>query len=380
MIGRLPATDRVAGAHRDGEPVIAMLVSGGLEHAGGIGRWAGYLQESWLAQGLRPRLVIIDTRGDGHAGAAVLAFAGALVDLVRMRAGGRLDLIHANLSVRGSTFRKMLVGLLARVMGVKLVLHLHGAEYAQFYARLPGLLRRSVRSMFCHAQAIIVLGQAEAAWVGATFGIPPERITILPNGVIRPSLPPTPRAPDAPASIVLLGRIGQRKGVPELLDALASETLRGRPWRATLAGDGEREHYEGVARALGLADRVSFPGWLNQRDSSALMAGSDIVVLPSHAENLPMSVIEALSHGVAVVTTPVGAVPELLVDGETALLVPPGDSPALAQALARLIDDVPLRLRLASAGHALFRERLDIDVLARRLAAVHMEALAKTAT
>ncbi len=347
-----------------------MLVSGGLEHAGGIGRWAGYLQDSWLSQKLRPPLVLIDTRGDGHAGVGAAVFALALARLAGLYGTRRLGVIHANLSIRGSTFRKIIVGTFANALGVPLVLHLHGAEYAAFHDGLPRAARRAVHTLFARAAQVVVLGGAEAGWLSETLGVPRDRITVLPNGVVRPPVPP-PRPSGATLRLVLLGRIGARKGVPELLDALSSETMRRRSWQATLAGDGEVAHYAERARALGLGERVSFPGWIGRQESSDLLAGSDILVLPSHAENLPMSVIEALAHGVAVVTTPVGAVPDLLTDGQTALLVPPGDAAALAAALARLIDDEALRCRLAAAGRALFDDRLDIDGLARRLATLH---------
>ena len=80
-----------------------------------------------------------------------------------------------------------------------------------------------------------------------------------------------------------------------------------------------------------------------------------------------MSVLEALAHGVAVVATPVGTTPEILENGVSALLVPPGDVTALGEALARLIDDPALRGRIAAAGHGVFRARLDIALAAERL-------------
>jgi glycosyltransferase involved in cell wall biosynthesis len=90
-------------------------------------------------------------------------------------------------------------------------------------------------------------------------------------------------------------------------------------------------------------------------------------VLASHAENMPLSVLEALAHGVAVVATPVGTTPEILTNGISALLVPPGDAEALAAALVRLIDDPALRQSIAAVGHQVFRRQLDIARAADRL-------------
>lgn len=351
-----------------------MLVPGGLEHAGGIGRWAGYLERSWRMQGLQPPLEILDTRSHGHPGRAAGAFARALLRLISLRAQGRLGLIHANLSKRGSTVRKLIVALLARQLGVPLVIHLHGSGYHEFYDGLPPRLQRPVRAMFRQAARVIVLGRFWAGWVAERMGLPSAGIDILYNGV--PAAGSGRPAHDCP-HLVLLGRIGPRKGVPELLEALASPAMAGRRWTATLAGDGALEPYRSFVAQHGLGGRVRFPGWLDGDAAAALLQSADILVLPSHAENFPMSVIEALAGGIAVVTTPVGTTPELLVDGVSALFVPVGDADALCDALVRLVDDADLRARIGTAGHEVFRRDLDIDALARRLAAMHAETIAR---
>ncbi len=349
-------------------PRVAMLVPGGLEHAGGIGRWAGYLQTAWSEQGLQPPLEIIDTRGAGHAGRAALAFTRALLRLLQLRATGRLGTVHANLSKRGSTARKLIVSVLAAGTGTRLVLHLHGSGYDAFFDTLPAFAQRRVTGMFRRADRVVVLGQSWADWVVHTHGIPPERVHILYNGVPRPT---RQDRLDGPCRILLLGRIGPRKGVPELLEALGSPALRDRAWTAILAGDGEVETYRRRVMQAGLADRITLPGWLDGAAAAELLAQADILVLPSHAENFPISVIEALASRVAVITTPVGATPELLRDGHAALFVPVGDASALADAIAHLIDDPARRHALAEAGYAVFTQKLDIAALARRLAALH---------
>lgn len=357
---------------KDATSRVVMLVSGGLEHAGGIGRWAGYLQESWVRQGLQPPLEIVDTRGSGHVGRAAISFAHALLRLCHLGLTGQLGTVHANLSKRGSTVRKTIVSHLAALAGMRLVIHLHGSGYDAFYAGLPLFWQRRVTALFRRADAVIVLGQSWADWVITTTGVPAERVFILHNGVRRPIR--EPRAP-GPCRILFLGRLGKRKGVPELLDALASPALTTRDWTATLAGDGDLDGTRAHIGRVGLAERVALPGWLDGRESAALLAQADILVLPSHAENFPMSIIEALAAEVAVIATPVGATAELLQDGHAALFVPVGDAAALAAALACLIDDPARRHAIAAAGHAVFSKHLDIDALAVRLAALHRALL-----
>jgi glycosyltransferase involved in cell wall biosynthesis len=348
-----------------------MLLPGGLEHAGGIGRWAGYLLDAW--QGNRPKIEIVDTRGAGSKFDGIFAFPQALLRLLRFRLQGRLALIHANLSTRGSTVRKCVVTYLAALFGVPVVVHLHGSNFDGFYRGLAPVYQRLVKGMFRRAVSIQVLGEVWRRFLVDEVGVEPGKVAVLFNGVPRPTAPRPERAADAPCRIVMLGRLAARKGVPELLAALGSETLRSRPWHAVLAGDGEVEETRRHAAELGLADRIEVPGWVSSTRASALLAEADILVLASHAENMPMSVLEALAHGVAVVTTPVGTTPEILEDGVSALLVPPGDVPALTMALATLIDQPARRAEIAAAGHGVFNRELDIALAADRLTTLYRD-------
>ena len=118
---------------------------------------------------------------------------------------------------------------------------------------------------------------------------------------------------------------------------------------------------------------MSFPGWLDERRASELCASADVLVLPSYAEGLAMSVLEGLSHGLAVVTTPVGAHSEVIEPEVSGILVSPGDIAALAAALARVIKDESLRGRLARGARARFLEKFDVRRYAARLEQLHAD-------
>jgi glycosyltransferase involved in cell wall biosynthesis len=352
-----------------------MLCAGGLEHSGGIGRWAGYLVPAWRARGLAPPLHIIDTRGHGGWPVAARAFVAALAQLVRLRLSGRLLLIHANTSTRGSTVRKTIVAALAGVMGVPLIVQVHDGRYIDFYRSVPAPARAAIRWLFRRPARVIVLGRIWRDLLSTEIGVPRERMMILPNAVALPPRLARATPPDGIVHIVLLSRLWEPKGLPELMQALGSAELRGRHWRATLAGDGDVERYRQDAVRRGIAERIAFPGWLDAPGVARLLEESDVCVLPSHVENLPVAVVEAMACRVAVVTTPVGAVPEILRDEESALFVPVNDAAALTAALARVIDDAGLRRRLAAAGHAYFLENLEIGAAATRLAGLYRSVL-----
>ena len=358
-------------------PEIAILCGGGLTHAaGGIGQLSAYLLDAWAASRWRDwGRTVVDTRGDGGSLSGIVSFTRAAARLATLSLSGRLDLLHANMSTRGSAVRKCLLCRAAQLVGTPTVMHMHGADLHEFYRRQARPFRAFMRASLRRSSCVIVLGTVWRDFMVDEVGVPAERVAVVPNGVPAPA-PARARAEARDGvRIVLLGRLGDRKGVPELLAALARPELRARCWQATLAGDGELERFRTEAAALGLDGRVAMPGWVDRPAAAALLDDCDLFVLPSHHEGMPLALLEALARGVPAIATPVGSNTDFLVHGQNALLVPPGDDAALADALGRLIDDPALRRRLGDAGRATFRERLDIGTVAERIAEIHAEAL-----
>ncbi len=302
------------------------------------------------------------TRGQGSIVRAPLHLARAIAAVAR-----RPDVVHVNLSSHGSAVRKIALCRTARLLRVPYVLHLHGSRFRQYWEGAKGALRSEIDAMFLGAARILVLGSVWRDLVAAMTPEAASRVAILPNA----TRPPEPArlaaaAPREDVVILFLGRLGARKGVPQLIEALAG--LDPGHWRCIIAGDGDVEGTRAEIARRGLGDRVSAPGWVGPSEVESLLGEADILVLPSFDENLPMSVIEAMAHGLAVVATPVGAVEDIVADGQTGLLVPPGDTEALRQALKRLVADPALRRRLGEAARSLHAARLAIGPYADALA------------
>jgi glycosyltransferase involved in cell wall biosynthesis len=332
-----------------------------------------------------PDYHVIDTRGPWFLGSARWRIPLSAVYLsiasVRIVAAGIFDratLLHVNITGRGSTMRKMALIAIARAVALPYVLHIHDYDYAADVLSRGALMRRVVRGMFTAAAQIIVLGTEAERSLRAALALGDMSVLVLPNAVPDPR--PNPRtaaraAASDPVRLVFLGYLSARKGVPELLEALASPAMAALPWRATLAGGGPVDEFRARASALGLAERVDFPGWIDQEAASALCAAADILVLPSHAEGLAMSVLEGLAHGLAVVTTPVGAHAEVIEPGESGVFVPPGDIAALSAMLAHVVVDPSLRARLGMGGRQRFLDRFDVRSYSARLARLHVRLL-----
>jgi glycosyltransferase involved in cell wall biosynthesis len=345
----------------------------------------GYFLSSLPQAADTPAYQVIDTRGPWFLGSArwriafsVLFLLAAAWRIAWMGISGRPTLIHANITGRGSTSRKLILTAVARAVALPYLLHVHDYDYAADFRARGALMRRLVRRMFAAAGQTIVLGSEAERALRAALELPEARILVLPNAVPDPR-PSGVGGADAaaanPVHLVFLGYLSARKGVPELLEALAFPALAAMPWRATLAGGGPVDEFRARAAALGLADRVSFPGWIDQPAASALCAAADILVLPSHAEGLAMSVLEGLAHGLAVVATPVGAHAEVIEPERSGLLVPPGDVAALVAALRRAVGDPLFRERLRIGARQRFFDRFDVRTYSGRLTQLHADLL-----
>lgn len=348
-------------------PVIQVMIAtpSGTGGQGGIDRVMATLKNQLEQEGRTDiGARFLPTRGSGSVMLSPFYMLGFCLRMIAARLRGKVDVVHINLSSFGSTYRKLVIAACARFLQIPYVLHLHGAEYQTFWSDDGTLMSRWIRHMFEHASRTVVLGGVWRDFIAHRAPGAADKITIVPNATAAPKRPRLGGGDHV--RILFLGRIGDRKGVPQLQEAL--HRMRHAPgWRATIAGDGAVEAARLKATELGLSDRVAFPGWVGPDEVAALIASADILVLPSFAENLPVSVIEGMAAGLAVVTTPVGAVEDIIVDGETGLLVPPGDVTALADALTRLVDDPQLRARLGRNAEVVHRERLDLAPFAQAI-------------
>ena len=362
---------------------VLIVSAGGLEHGGGIGRQMGYFLRAYDATRGKVHYQVVDPRGPWYIagsplyiGRAMPYFAGAILALIWARLVSAPCLAHVNIAGRGSTIRKVALVAVARALGMRYVLHLHDPDYADDYLGRGAILKRLILTAFRRAAAVVVLGTRDQHVVSQLLKVPTDRVAILPNAVPdpMPSLSRTSRAGQT-CHLLFLGRLSARKGVPELLRALASPSMQRHPWRATLAGDGPLDEFRKVADDLGILGRVHFPGWLDESEIRQLCTDADVLVLPSHGEGLAMSVLEGLSHGLAVVTTPVGAHLEVIEPEVSGIFVAPGDVPALAGALARVIGDESLRWRLGGEARDRFLKEFDVRHYASRLGRLHANLL-----
>jgi len=343
------------------------IIGPSLEASGGIGRVMSYLLDSLRQDDVDIR--VVDTRGrSANPLMSIFPLLRACLLIALLALSRRIDLVHVNISTGGSTIRKIVIIVLCRLARFPTTLHLHASSYPEFFEPLGAFAKTMIRRSFASAESVIVLTESWKRYVCLKLHLREDRVLVLPNAAPGPQpLRRMQPKPGAPVQLLFLGRLGKRKGVPELLVALGSQELEGLEWFATLAGDGDVDECRAQAAVMGLSARTLFTGWTQPDATQRLLARADLLVLPSHAEGLPMAILEAFAWGVPVLSTRVGGIPEVVTDGVDGLLVAPGDPRSLTLALARLIASDSLRLSLGRSARLTWERSYSIEPYAQRL-------------
>jgi glycosyltransferase involved in cell wall biosynthesis len=270
-----------------------------------------------------------------------------------------------------------IVALIARMLGIPLVAFFTGGTWPR--AEYEHKLRRHTIKI---ARRVVCMSKEECQRVRETYQLPPEKIDYLPNPVDEEAFQPRPKAEiqkrlglsSDHRYVLFIGRLlNHIKGVDYLIDAFEKVAQQIPDARLLLVGRGPDEEWlQEYAREKGLSS-ITFVGWVNKEDLPYYYNVSEMLVLSSNHEGLPLIITEAMSSGIPVVSTDVGGVRDLLVDGETGFLVPCEDVAGLADRMIRLLSNNDEREHMGAAGRKLVEEQFTRQVVGQRLANILRE-------
>jgi glycosyltransferase involved in cell wall biosynthesis len=288
----------------------------------------------------------------------------ALMRFLFWLARGEVGWVHAHVAARGSFWRKSLFLVLARLGHARTVFHLHDGSFPAWYAARGKSVQRLVRAMLRGVDRVIVLTPKWADWVRSIE--PAASIVVVGNPV---SVPDAVSA-RLPGRVLFLGRLWEEKGIFDLLEAAAGLRDSVPELMLVCAGDGDFAAVQARAAALGLADCLQLPGWVEDEDKATLLREAAVFVLPSYFEGLPMGVLEAMAYAVPVVATEVGGMRDA-VGASAGVLVPPHDPAVLQEALARVLNDADLQLQMGEAGRQRVLSEFEAGQVVAQLGAVY---------
>lgn len=347
------------------ESANVLMIGPGLNVRGGVSGVQRLLLEALPEE---VHATHIATMVEGGKWAKAMTFARSLARLT-LALNRHPDVVHIHFASGASNIRKIILARIALARGANVIMHAHGGGYQKHWANLPPAARAITLNTFLRAQRLVVLGDGWRSFF-ESIGVPGHRILVLPNPVVLPESVPERRV-EGKTRFVYFGLISRRKGVFELVEAVArlSPECRARV-RFVLAGNGEIARLRQHANRLGVLDVMEVRQWVDPAERDRLLAAAHGFILPSHTEGLPMSLLEAMAWGLAPICTPVGSIPEYVVDGANGILIPPGGVAELTRAIEQLVSDEAQRLQMGRLARATV-EPLCVEQYSNRMCAVY---------
>ena len=311
----------------------------------------------------------IVTHCDGGPIKKLLTALRGLMTLVLALLRTKVLLVHAHVSSRASFWRKSIFIVCALLFRVPVIFHLHGAEFRMFYEDECSTFKKFlIRSLLNRCYCLIALSPQWQSWLEPLVSGP----TVL--SIYNPVQSRTyQHSKNSRKTLLFLGRLGKRKGIYDIIKALVKVRKNHPDVQLIAAGDGEQGKVESFAQSEGVADNIYLPGWVDQSDCLELRNESWMYVMPSYNEGLPMSILEAMSSGLPIISSPVGGIPDAVSDGVEGFLVEPGDVDRLAESIEKLLDDNELRQQMGHAAMEKIRTTFSTESIVPQVEAVYRE-------
>ncbi len=278
-------------------------------------------------------------------------FAEAMARFVcRLTFDRDIKIVHVHGSSYASFRRKSMFIRLAKSYGKLVVYHIHGSEYKLYASRHHKQVGDTLRRCDC----VIALSDSWKEYFESKFGC--KNVVVIKNVIENPQI--CRNGSDA-FSLCFLGRLGNRKGIYDLLNVLIEnqEEYRGK-LALYFGGDGDVEKCKKIIKDNGIEDIAKYQGWVSGEKKIELLNKADTYILPSYNEGLPISVLEAMSYSLPIISTNVGGIPEILKDGVNGYIIEPGDKQAMKASIDRLMNNKSLRTGMGEKSKEMVKYHL----------------------
>lgn len=249
----------------------------------------------------------------------------------------RIKIVHIHGAANASFDRCKLFISLAKKCGKKVILHEHAADFVDYYLEADN--KQDITNTLQMCDAMIVLSQSWMKYF-ASIGMEEERIHVLNNIVSPPTLLPEKHTEDGKLHLMYMGEISKRKGGFDLLKAIVDNKKYFADKLILRMGGNEVDgDIKAYVRENGLESFVTYEGWIAGQKKIDCLNWEDVYILPSYNEGLPIAILEAMAYSHPIISTPVGGIPEIIKSGENGILVKPGDTKCIADAIKFYIEN-----------------------------------------
>lgn len=346
-------------------PVRVCLVAPVPPPYGGISHWVKMIH-AYAEKSIGVTISIINTAPRGRSiyqkkllrrvAVGIIGYILISIKLANELIRRRVDLVHITTSGRLAVFRDLGIVLLCKFFGVPVVYHIH-------FGRIPeiaggGTLEwRIISLVVSFVRVVVAIDKATEEAV--KIYLPNINIQLIPNCIDIQKLPSSLRGKGSARTAIFIGWIVPTKGIEELMAAWSD--LKPEGWRLKIIGPGDPQYLRQLLKRYE-STNVDFLGELPHDEAMAMLAVSDLFILPSYSEGFPNAVLEAMALGTAIVATEVGAVDEML-SGGCGILIKPRDIPSLKSAIRMTCSNSDLRTAMGERARVRAKEKYSLDVI-----------------
>lgn len=352
------------------------MVGTGISESGGIASVLRTYKDSGLLDQWNIELIQTHTNKSHLWGLNKLfLFLVSIFKILSRLSLNNIGFVHIHLASRGSFTRKSIIISICQAFKTPIILHLHGAEFREFYQNECSLKKQEkIRQAFNACDRIIVLSSQWNSWAKTIVKSPQKIITIY-NAV--PEIP-RPRGNVTPYTALFLGRLGQRKGVFDLLKAAQLLAKDFPSFKLILGGDGEESECKNIAAKYGIQDNVEFAGWVSGVDKENLLLTSTVYILPSYNEGFPMGVLEAMSAKIPVIASKAGGIPDAITSEQEGILIDAGDVDAIYFTLKDAFTHQKKFANFAEKANHKFQENFSFKAVIPKVSSLYKEVSSET--
>lgn len=277
------------------------------------------------------------------------------------------DIIHIHTSEPPSALRKVLFMAVSKLLGKKVIVHFHSFSVD---TTIKSKYQNVYRYLFGKADVVLVLSKYWQDELCRTFEFKDNKVKVLYNPC---TTEVSSKVYPKRKQILYAGTVNARKGYADMIKAFAQIADRYPDWSIVFAGNGEIEEGKALASRLSIAKQTVFLGWVRGEEKDKAFKEASIFCLPSYAEGFPMGVLDAWAYGLPVITTPVGGIPDIAIDGKNCLLFNPGDVDNLAKLMDKMMSSVELRKLVASESYELAKGIFSVEKVTERLENIYQD-------
>jgi len=301
---------------------------------------------------------------------SILLFA--IIKVFYLLTKSNKKVVHIHAAHDYSFLRKSIFVKLSKFFNTPVILHLHSPSFPTAFKNKSYKQQESIRKIFKLADKIIVLSEKEKQWY--IQNIEKREPLVVYNGM-DDLLTSNDLVSQRKNDILFLGELGNRKGTYDLIKAFKEVLKKHHDATLILAGDGEIDECKELVKSLQINNSVKFLGWIDFEKKRELLNSSKVFVLPSHEEAFPLTILEAMTTRLPIISTFVGGIPEEVENNVSGILIDAGDIEALTKNILKLLDDNSLCDSMGEKGRERYLKYFTLNKITKDIKKIYIELL-----